>query len=164
MHHVQSSLREYVLQFYFVWQTIGYWHTRHYKRPLYPFTTFTYSKKSYLVHIHVGHQCFFFFKETKENFQVINRHLRGCSYSIPPFFRDVFQGLYVKGGFFYEFMTQTQLLSHDHTKQESKYRISSIDSEVERDSHKKVNLKVIFFFLWSNVRPLPTFLRYPNFL
>ena len=57
----------------------------------------------------------------------------------------MFQGLDVKGGFFYEFMTQTQLSSHDHTKQESKYRISSIDSEVERDSHKKVNLKVIFF-------------------
>ena len=69
----------------------------------------------------------FFFKETKENFQVINRHLRGCSYSIP-LFTDVFQGLDVKGGFFYEFMTQTQLSSHDHTKQESKYRICSIDS------------------------------------
>ena len=41
----------------------------------------------------------FFFKETKENFQVINRHLRGCSYSIP-LFTDVFQGLDVKGGFF----------------------------------------------------------------
>ena len=69
----------------------------------------------------------------------------GVVIQYPPFFRDVFQGLYVKGGFFYEFMTQTQLSSHDHTKQESKYRISSIDSEVERDSHKKVNLKVIFF-------------------
>ena len=84
----------------------------------------------------------FFFKETKENFQVINRHLRGCSYSIP-LFTDVFQGLDVKGGFFYEFMTQTQHSSHDHTKR-ANIEFVPLTLQVERDSHKRVNLKVIF--------------------
>ena len=75
----------------------------------------------------------------------------------------MFQGLDVKGGFFYEFMTQTQLSSHDHTKR-ANIELVPLTLKLERDSHKRVNLKVIFFSLWSNVRPLPTFLRYPNFL